>query len=172
MSLDSTTKRKAGRPKKTWARGKPSKYTPEMCQRLIDHMAQGNPFASFCADVGISRKTLYRWMESHPEFAEAKAIAQDKAIAYHWETLKLIAKDASGRNAVSVIYMLKCLGFADDQELRELQKKKLQKEVEALENGSGLNINWDVLPPAQRRKAFALLTQLNEIIKPYMAAAS
>ena len=42
-------------------------------------MSEGYSFRSFGAVVGVSRKTLYEWVDKYPEFAEAKDIATSKA---------------------------------------------------------------------------------------------
>lgn len=49
----------------------PRKYKPEYCEMLIKHMEEGLGFESFGGIVNVDRVTLYRWKESHKEFAEA-----------------------------------------------------------------------------------------------------
>jgi transposase len=53
------------------AAGRPTKYRKKFCQTAIDTLAQGYSIAGVCADIGISRDTLYRWMKEHPEFSDS-----------------------------------------------------------------------------------------------------
>lgn len=68
--------------------GRPSLYKPEYCQRLVDHMGQGNSFESFAAEVGVAFDTLYTWEEAHPEFSEAK----NKGLALNLKFYENMAK--------------------------------------------------------------------------------
>lgn len=62
----------------------PSKYKPEYCEAVIDHMSQGFSFETFGATINVSRNTLYVWCKDHPEFDEARKIAMDKCQMW-WE---------------------------------------------------------------------------------------
>ena len=64
--------------------GRPSKYQPEYCQRLIDHMSLGLSFESFAAVVEVNRDTLYHWTKLYREFSDAKDIARSNALLT-WE---------------------------------------------------------------------------------------
>lgn len=49
-------------------------------------MTEGADFRSFAGKVGVAEKTLYVWKEKQPDFAEAAAIAIEKAY-FFWEAL-------------------------------------------------------------------------------------
>lgn len=66
--------------------GRPSKYKPEFCQGLIEHMGQGFSFESFAAVIEVNRDTLYAWEKEYLEFSDAKSIAFDKNLMF-WEKL-------------------------------------------------------------------------------------
>jgi hypothetical protein len=51
--------------------GRPSKYKPEYCQDLKDHMKAGFTFESFAAEADVCEDTLYEWKKVHPDFAYA-----------------------------------------------------------------------------------------------------
>lgn len=55
--------------------GRPSKYRPEYCQKLIDHMSQGYSFESFAGTVFCSKELLHDWANEHPDFIQAKKVA-------------------------------------------------------------------------------------------------
>lgn len=63
---------------------KPDTYKPEYCEMLIEHMKQGYSFDSFTGVIGKCRKTLYNWVDTHPDFKEAKEIAFGKCQMW-WE---------------------------------------------------------------------------------------
>ena len=64
------------------AGGRPSKYKPEYCEALIQHMENGNSFWSFAANVNTCFDTLSEWCRAHPEFSEAKSIGMSKLLAF------------------------------------------------------------------------------------------
>jgi hypothetical protein len=66
--------------------GRPTKYTEEYCQLLIDHMAEGLSFEAFAGKVSTTKKTLYNWCESYPDFLHAKEIGTEKCRIF-WEEL-------------------------------------------------------------------------------------
>lgn len=66
--------------------GAPSKYKPEYCQLLIEHMAEGLSFESFAALADVDRSTLYEWEEVHKEFSDAKKRGEAKSLL-KWEGL-------------------------------------------------------------------------------------
>ena len=74
--------------------GRPSKYKPEYCQMVIDHMKDGSSLASFAAEISMPRQTLYSWMDEHEEFHDACKVAAEKSQAW-WE--KIANQAASGR---------------------------------------------------------------------------
>jgi transposase len=89
--------------------GQPSKYKPEFCDLLIDHMATGLSFESFAAVVGVHRDTLYEWEKVHPEFAEAKKLAFDQCLLT-WEKIgigNIINKESRSLNASIWIFNMK-----------------------------------------------------------------
>lgn len=51
--------------------GRPTKYDPAMCARVVEMMAEGCSRVEVCADLGICFETFQRWQESHPDFSES-----------------------------------------------------------------------------------------------------
>ena len=72
--------------------GRPTKYKPEFCQMLIDHMAQGFSFESFVKPIYlynkelndpkpfVNRDTLYNWCTLFVEFSDAKKVGRGMQI--------------------------------------------------------------------------------------------
>lgn len=62
--------------------GRPTKYKPEYCQMLIDHMSQGLSYESFAASISVSRETLYQWEKDQPDFSYSKKIAKGGSLLF------------------------------------------------------------------------------------------
>lgn len=67
-------------------RGQPSKYKPEYCEMLIEHMKAGKSFESFGAVLGTHWDTLYEWVKVHADFSEAKKIGKNYELQF-WENI-------------------------------------------------------------------------------------
>lgn len=61
-----------------------SKFTPDMCDRLVDLGKQGASQKMMWADLGISKSTADAWKKKHADFAEALDLALVHSQAY-WE---------------------------------------------------------------------------------------
>jgi len=89
MAPKKTTKPKKKAPvKKKRAEGRPTKYKPEYCDRLIEHMATGMSFETFAAEVDVCFDTLYEWQNKHPAFSDAHKKGRARLHKF-WEKLGL-----------------------------------------------------------------------------------
>jgi len=86
--------------------GRPSKYDPAFIDEVLPFMSQGYSTTALAGHLGVSRSTLYDWIDAHPEFRDAvKAGAAASAI--WWEDcLRDNAQKGEG-NATSAIFGLK-----------------------------------------------------------------
>jgi hypothetical protein len=64
--------------------GRPSDFKEEHCELLIEHMRNGLSFESFAGVAGCCRKTIYNWLEQHPQFLHAKSVGTGLS-AIFWE---------------------------------------------------------------------------------------
>lgn len=62
------------------------KYKPSFCATATKVLSGGESLAAVCAEIGISRSTLYEWRENHEEFKEALAVGLQRA-QRDWERL-------------------------------------------------------------------------------------
>jgi hypothetical protein len=53
------------------AGGRPTLYRREMCERLVEAMANGLTAEAVAARIGISARSLFYWHQQHPEFLQA-----------------------------------------------------------------------------------------------------
>lgn len=93
--------------------GRPTKYRPEYCQRVLDLGFEGNSKAQIAREIGVDRNTLDDWAKAHPEFSRALKMAKHLELAW-WEDQGK-AGLAMGRdfNAVAFIFQVKNR-FRDD----------------------------------------------------------
>jgi transposase len=87
--------------------GRPSKYKPEMCEKLLDLMAEGKTDTQTCAMLDISHDSLARYRRQHPELAEAYnkgKLLQQAA----WEALgmQIVTGQIKGANATVYIFLM------------------------------------------------------------------
>jgi len=115
-----------------------SKYKPEYCQMLIDHMSKGFSYETFGAEVSCGRTTLYDWELVHPEWKAAKKEAMERAQKF-FET-RLIAK-ISGQEIKGVKVKdidTSCLIFALKTRFHHTYSEKNELKV----SGEAININF------------------------------
>lgn len=107
--------------------GRPTKYDPKYCDMLVDHCKKGLSFEAFAGLIGISRSTLYRWIEENPEFSDTKERA-DSAVLYAMETLGMAgtAGKVKNFNVVGWIFQMKnkCK-WTDRKELDHITKEPI-----------------------------------------------
>ena len=88
------------------AGGRPTKYDPAFCDDVLPFMAEGYSATALAGHIGVSRSTLYLWMDQHPEFSDAVKEGM-AASAIWWENrLRDVASGGEG-NATAAIFGLK-----------------------------------------------------------------
>lgn len=97
----------------------PSKYTDDMCDKLLEVMGQGLSLTAFCGMVGISRQTANVWKEKHPEFAEAVQIGQAMRTLY---LEKGLLETENGPKVQARVFALK---NASPEEWRDIRSTEL-----------------------------------------------
>ena len=107
--------------------GAPTKYKPEYCAQLEQHMADGYSFESFAGKTGTNVDTLYNWEKSNKDFSEAKRNGNANRLLKHEEMLQDIASGRIQGNASAMIFKMKNLGSGlgwRDQPKEDLQQNK------------------------------------------------
>lgn len=62
--------------------GRPTKYHPDMCEKVIEWGRQGKSRTWIAGELGLDRRTLYRWEADHPDFC--LALARAKVLEQQW----------------------------------------------------------------------------------------
>jgi hypothetical protein len=114
--------------------GRPTKYKPEYCQMLIDHMASGLSYECFGAVIDVARSTIYEW-EKIPEFSDAKKTAFDKNRMF-WEKAGLNGMFMGGKDnpfnaTVWVFNMKNRFNWRDKSDVKEESKQDININIDA-----------------------------------------
>lgn len=86
--------------------GRPTSYLPEYCDTAREVLALGHSVVGLAGKIGVSKSTIYEWMDAHPEFSAAVKEGQAGASAWWEERLMKIAQGEDG-NATAAIFGLK-----------------------------------------------------------------
>jgi transposase len=66
--------------------GRPSKYNPDFCQRVIQLGKLGKSVEQIACELDVGTRTMYEWRDVHPEFSHALEQAKEFE-QYWWETI-------------------------------------------------------------------------------------
>jgi hypothetical protein len=90
------------------ALGRPSKYKPAMCARVVELGRLGKSKAQIRRDLGIHHSTWGDWVQKHPAFSAAVKEAHELSQAW-WEDLgqEGVLMGSSRFNAVAFIFQMK-----------------------------------------------------------------
>lgn len=65
--------------------GRPSLYSPEFCERVIELGKQGKTPLQMAVALGVARTTMLGWCDDHPDFSTALTRARELSQDW-WET--------------------------------------------------------------------------------------
>jgi hypothetical protein len=76
LSADDLVMKKAGR-----KRGRPSTYSVEVMEVICERLVYGESLRQICCDETMpGRRTVFQWLEKHPEFTELYTAAREAQI--------------------------------------------------------------------------------------------
>lgn len=85
--------------------GRPTKYSSDMCEKVIEYMSQGDSKTAVAAKLDISKETLYEWVNTIPEFSYALKKGMNLCQQW-WEDLgKEVILQGQGNAAVWIFNM-------------------------------------------------------------------
>lgn len=82
-----------------------TKFRPEYCQALIDHMAKGYSIGTFGFTVGVSKGCVDAWLKKFPAFADAFELGT-QARQYLFEGFAKAASSGETKASTALIYSL------------------------------------------------------------------
>ena len=87
--------------------GQPTKYRESMCQAVKDMMAQGMAKKAVSKELGIDFKSFLKYIDKHPEFAEAVEQGMVLAEIYWQDKYEKAALGESKANPAMMIFYMK-----------------------------------------------------------------
>ena len=78
-------------------RGRPTDYTPELCDKICSRIAVGKSARKTCIELGIGLETVFGWLRTRPDFAEQYAKAKDDSADAHAEKIQDAAEQEPER---------------------------------------------------------------------------
>ena len=111
--------------------GRPSKYEPAFCERVIElATTEGLSWGACAGDIGVSRQTLTAWADAHPEFLDAKRISEAKAQLFWERKLSKLADEGSAGPGASTAIVFALKNRARD-DWRDVVEQKHSGDVSA-----------------------------------------
>ena len=115
--------------------GRPSKYDPAFCERVIELGRGGASKAEMCLELDIHHTTLEAWQQRHPEFSEAVKRALWFAQGW-WEREGRVNTFGSDKfHATSYIFQMKNR-FRDDWNDRTITEHAGKVQTEEIGQGA------------------------------------
>ena len=108
-------KRKSSPKQEAPKRGAPTKYKPEYCDMLVQHMGKPASFESFAGVIGVDRDTLYEWRKVHKAFSDAHKKGKMNCLNTFEMQLRLIGSGKLKGNIAAVIFHMKNLTTFRDE---------------------------------------------------------
>jgi len=108
--------------------GKPTKYLPQYCEMIIEHMKGGKSHMSFCASIDIHFDTSYEWMKVHSEYSDAYKMARMHCMVI-WEEagMKASLGKIPGFNTAAYCFLMKNMfGWQDNPEAIEDKQIRIE----------------------------------------------
>ena len=110
-------KKRGGQPgNKGFTGSLPTKYRPEFCALLKDHLSHGYSFESFGAIAGVSRQCCYDWLDQHEDFRQARLEGEPQCRFYYEKLGLALALGKIDGNVTAWIFQSKNIaGFKSDR---------------------------------------------------------
>lgn len=81
--------------------GRPTKYTDDLPEKLIQAMYNGMSVERFCRQIRISKDTFYSWVKERKEFSDAFNLGRSDCEAF-WEEWLVDRLESKNVNVVLV----------------------------------------------------------------------
>lgn len=122
--------------------GRPTKYKPEYCEAVVEHMREGASLTSFAAEIGVARSTIEEWASVHPDFSGA--VKRGKAVcAAWWEKLGRNGAQGGEVNPTLVIFGLKNMAADDWRDRKDIDHTSSDGSM------SPQPVQWVIVDPAE-----------------------
>jgi hypothetical protein len=85
------------------AGGRPTLYRREMCDRLVEAMAEGLTAEAAAARIGISARSLFNWQKEHAEFLQSIQEGRQRSQLWWEERALAMANGESGNTQIVML---------------------------------------------------------------------
>ena len=111
-------------------RGRPTKYEPEFCERVIEFMSKGYSKEACAGELEITKDTLYQWEKAHPDFSDSLKAGLELSRKF-WEktAIENIVYNQKGKKADAVLWIFNMknrFGWTDKKEIEIGQETRKQ----------------------------------------------
>jgi len=96
--------------------GRPTKYTADLPERVMECIGNGKSVAQFARDLGVTRATIYNWADQNPEFLAALTRAQEHSEAAWLDKVEAMMTSRDVNVPLVKLYLANRFGWSDKQE--------------------------------------------------------
>lgn len=102
--------------------GRPTKYHPSMLPKIMELAANGASKVEIAVELGVTRATLYQWMQEMEEFSDTMQKAEELAQAW-WEKMGRSATFGAfpAFNSAAFIFQMKNRFRKDWQDIKQTE---------------------------------------------------
>jgi len=106
--------------------GQPTKYRPEFCEMLVEHMSEGLSFEAFAGVISVDRDTLFEWKNKHKDFSDAFKEGNGRRRLWDEKVLNDHVTGKSKGSPAAIMYKMKAFHRLTDDVIGLRKLKMLQ----------------------------------------------
>jgi len=132
--LPTSKTQKKTAPKKTVKKknpgGRPTKYSDELCEKIVSYFKCGMSIAEICLELDICKQTFYTWCENHKKFLDSKKKGEFFSEGWWMKQARINLKDKDFNATLFYMNMKNRFGWSDKQEVKmnaSVTNKDIQK---------------------------------------------
>ncbi len=99
--------------------GRPTIYKPEYCEKVIELLKEGASIEEIGLELNCGYKTVYEWMERHPDFAQAIKTGRDYSKGWWYKQGRIALREKEFSPTLWYMNMKNRFGWTDKQEVHQ-----------------------------------------------------
>ena len=113
---------------------RPTKYTKELCQKLIELMHEGMSIEEVCYELKICKQTFYNLCDKYPEFLDSKKKGEDFSKGWWLKQGRVNLENKDFSATLFYMNMKNRFGWADKREDKVQHSGSLENRTVDLNN--------------------------------------
>jgi hypothetical protein len=113
--------------------GRPTNYTPDLCEKVIPLLMEGASIEEIGLALGIGYTTIYEYMEKYPDFAQAIKKGREFSKGWWLKEGRLSLRDKEFSYTGWYMNMKNRFGWSDKQETNITATLKQEEALKELE---------------------------------------